>query len=206
MVPKLRTIDNIVVKFTVKTPPNIKGEPNHEAINEMMQQIYSNMVTPITPQSGGYHGHIGLITKPTLYTALSNTAWEDPAKPWIYRTVTANTIVAHNYKLHQKYNEALWIYNNDKALKNQVIDTVKDAYIKELKNKDTTFLGVTLRELPNHLIYWQGKEEKKMFINRRIWIVFPIRIGCFLPVRKIQRPLPPNHLTHHLSQRWYVDF
>ena len=34
----------------------------------------------------------------------------------------------------------------DKDLNNQVIDTAKDTYLKELKNKYTGFLGVTCRD------------------------------------------------------------
>ena len=40
----------------------------------------------------------------------------------------------------------------DRAIKNQVIDTVKDMYLKELNNEYTGFLGVTCHDLLKHLI------------------------------------------------------
>ena len=43
------------------------------------------------------------------------------------------------------------------ALKNQVINTIKYTYTKELKNKYTVFLGITRRDLIKHLIYRYGK-------------------------------------------------
>ena len=39
-------------------------------------------------QGGGYHGHIGLITKLKLYNNLSNAAWMDPLDPGVYLPVT----------------------------------------------------------------------------------------------------------------------
>ena len=45
----------------------------------------------------------------------------------------------------------------DEAFKNKVIETAKDTYIKELKNKYTLFLGVTCRDLLDHLTNRYGK-------------------------------------------------
>ena len=45
----------------------------------------------------------------------------------------------------------------DESLKNQVINSVKYTYLKELKNKHTGFLGVMFRNLLKHLINRYGK-------------------------------------------------
>ena len=45
----------------------------------------------------------------------------------------------------------------DKALKNQVINTLEDTYKKELKNNYISFSGVTFRYLLEHQIYWHRK-------------------------------------------------
>ena len=78
MAPNPRIIGDITAKLTVKNLPNIKGDPNYEATKKMIQLLYSNMKTPPMPQGGGHNDHIILITKPTIYTTLSNTACEDP--------------------------------------------------------------------------------------------------------------------------------
>ena len=81
MAPNPRIIGDITAKLTVKNLPNIKGDPNYEATKKMIQLLYSNMKTPPMPQGGGHNDHIILITKPTIYTTLSNTACEDPPPP-----------------------------------------------------------------------------------------------------------------------------
>ena len=53
MEPKTRTIDKNSFKFTIKTLPKIDGEPNYEAINEMMQPLFPNAATLPTMQGGG---------------------------------------------------------------------------------------------------------------------------------------------------------
>ena len=40
----------------------------------------------------------------------------------------------------------------DEALKNQDINSIKNIYLKEFKNRYTGFLGVTCHDFPEHLI------------------------------------------------------
>ena len=83
MVPKPITIDNIMTKFTIKTIPKMKGETNWKVIIIIMQLLYVKTTTLTTPQYGGYHIHIELIMKPTLYTTLPNTSWLGPVEPGV---------------------------------------------------------------------------------------------------------------------------
>jgi hypothetical protein len=45
----------------------------------------------------------------------------------------------------------------DGALKTQVIDTIQDTYLSEMRNKYTGYLGVTTRDLLDHLLDRYGK-------------------------------------------------
>ena len=45
----------------------------------------------------------------------------------------------------------------DEALKNLVIDTIEDTYMKELKNNYTTIIGVTCCDPIEHLLDIYGK-------------------------------------------------
>ena len=83
MTPKSKTIDSTSYQFTVKTLPKIKVEPDYEAINKMMKMMYAIVTNLLVPQGGGYHGHIVIITKPTLYTTFSTTMWGDPLDPGV---------------------------------------------------------------------------------------------------------------------------
>ena len=62
----------------------------------------------------------------------------------------------------QLQNEKVWrIYKNmgtmHEALKNQVIDTIEYMYLKELKNKYTSFPRVRYHDVIEHLIDQYGK-------------------------------------------------
>ena len=41
--------------------PIIEGGSNYKVIKEMVQLLYTNVVTLPTPQGGVHHGHIGII-------------------------------------------------------------------------------------------------------------------------------------------------
>ena len=72
-----------MAKFTAKPLPLIEGEPDYEVIKKMMQLLYANTATLLTPQGGVHHWHIGSIIKPTLYTNLGTTAWTNPPNPGV---------------------------------------------------------------------------------------------------------------------------
>eukprot|EP00957_Ditylum_brightwellii_P053486 4053456-Ditylum_brightwellii.AAC.1 len=46
-----------------------------------MQQQYENAATIPSSLGGGAHGHIRLVTEPTLYSSLSATAYNAPSAP-----------------------------------------------------------------------------------------------------------------------------
>jgi hypothetical protein len=48
-------------------------------------------------------------------------------------------------------------HSMDDALKAQVIDTIQDTYLCEMRNKYTGYLGVTTRDLLDHLLDQYGK-------------------------------------------------
>ena len=61
MTCKMKMINKIAAKVTVKTRLNIEVHCNYEAINEIMQILYAKTMTLLVPQKGGNHGHISLI-------------------------------------------------------------------------------------------------------------------------------------------------
>lgn len=154
-------IDDIVSKFPVKELPRIEGEPNYETINELVQILYGNAATLPTTLGGGANGHIGLIMKPTLYETLSDTPYAAPANPGPTAEVPANATAAAREQLRAEHADATKVFGNhnnmDEALKNQIIDAVDGAYINELRNRYTGFLGVHARDLIDHLMDRYGK-------------------------------------------------
>ena len=121
-----------------------------------MQLPYANAATHPIPQGGGHHGKIGIIVKPTLYTNFSITAWNNPPDPGVYPTVPTNSTTSYQDQLKIKHKEVQRIYDNegkmDKALNNQVINSIEDTYFKELNNKYTRLLGVRCCNIPKNIL------------------------------------------------------
>ena len=70
----------------------------------------------------------------------------------------------------------------DESLKNQVINSVKYTYLKELKNKHTGFLGVMFRNLLKHLINRYGKIVAVDLKSNNQWMNEPIE--SYQPIEK----------------------
>jgi hypothetical protein len=75
------SVDNIVSKFPNKTLPNITGEPDYEAINQLVQSLYGNAASLATTLGGGGHGHIGIIMTVPLYATQTSNPYVTPANP-----------------------------------------------------------------------------------------------------------------------------
>ena len=70
--------------------------------------------------------------------------------------VPLNLTMSHQGQLQLQHDKGRIIYENmgmmEKALKNQVIESTKDTYLKEFKKKYTSFLGVMCHDLLEHLL------------------------------------------------------
>jgi hypothetical protein len=155
------TVDAIVAKFPVKILPLINGEPDYDAINHMVQTLYGNAASLSTTLGGGAHGHIGIIMTPPLYATLTATPYAAPMDPGALPNIPHNASTATRELLRTEHHEERRVYDNhnnmDDALKAQVIDTIQDTYINEMRNKYTGYLGVTTRDLLDHLLDRYGK-------------------------------------------------
>ena len=61
--------------------PPIIGKPTYETLRAMVKRLYGNTVSVKTPNGGGAHGHLEMLTSPQLYAKISATRWtklEDP--------------------------------------------------------------------------------------------------------------------------------
>ena len=155
------SVDDIVSKFPIKTLPIITSEPNYESINKMVQTLYGNAASLSTTLGGGQHGHIGLIMTPTLYATLTETPYNEPNDPGVLPFIPPGSTAAARELINLQYKEERRIYdqhtNMDDALKSQIIDSIQETYINALRNKYTGYLGVTTRDLIDHLLDRYGK-------------------------------------------------
>ena len=155
------SVDDIVAKFPTKTISPIQGEPDYATISQLLQLLYGNAASLPTTLAGGQHGHIGLIMTAGLYATLSPTAYEAPPDPGPTPVHANNASVNKREQTTVEHSEARRVFNNhanmDDALKAFVIDSIEDTYLCEMRNKYTGYLGVTTRDLFDHLLDRYGK-------------------------------------------------
>ena len=162
MILRPKTINEVVDKFVINTLPTIIGEPDYEALNEMIQALYANATTLTTTLAGGKHGHISLIIKETLYTTLATvTPWEDSdsigARPIIATNITVTHTPKGQWDIRQ-ITPFFWKHrNHGQGPRQQIIETIEDNYIPELRNKYTGFMGVKTIYLVQHLMGRYGR-------------------------------------------------
>ena len=117
---------------------------------------------PLLPQhSEGGHGHIGIIMSPPLYATLTATPYISPHDPGTIPIIPPQSTAPAREQIRTQHKEDRRIFDNhnnmDDALKAQVIDTIDDTYICEMRNKYTGYLGITTRDLVDHLLDRYGK-------------------------------------------------
>jgi hypothetical protein len=178
------SVDDIVAKFPTKNIPIVTGEPDYATISNMVQLMYGNAASLSTTLGGGQHGHVGLIMTPVLYATLSVDPYTYPVDPGPTPILPNNTSTTARTNRLLQHTEARRIYDNnqnmDDALKAQVIDTISDTYLCELRNKYTGYLGVSTRDLFDHLLDRYGKitpadiEECKRRMNDSLDSTQPI--------------------------------
>ena len=101
----------------------------------------------------------------------------------------------------------------DDALKGQIIDIIEDTYLCELCNKCTGYLGVTTRDLLDHLIDGYGKittadfEANKSRLNELIDMTQTIDVffkqinGCIQYADDGEVPFTPEQILQmHIVQ------
>ena len=114
-----------------------------------------------------------------LYTTLApNTSYTAPIDPGLLPPMAANLAVVTRETRKTAHEEARRIYNKhtnmDDALIVQLIDSVDNNYFSEVRNKYTGYLGITTRDLIDHLLDRYDKitpadiEECKVRMNEPI--------------------------------------
>ena len=147
--------EEVLAKFPHKQLPRCDGEPNYEAIHEIMMAMYANAGAIPTTLGGGAHGHIRLIMDVTQYATLSGTPYVTPTAPVRGVLPTRATLVDRDV-IKQTYNHEKAIYDNhntvDEILKTQLQEAVEDIYLAQLRNHFTAYLGGTTKDMLDHLL------------------------------------------------------
>jgi hypothetical protein len=177
----------------------------------MVQLLYSNAATLATTLGGANHRHIGIITPAALYATLSVTPYVAPLDPGPIPIHAANATAAirETDRLNHKAEQKLFNNHNNMndALKTQIIDAVTDTYLGELRNSYTEYLGVTPRDLLDHLLEQYGRITASDIANcrtrmeaptdttRPIDMYFQTKDDCVQFATDGQVPFTPNQIV-----------
>jgi hypothetical protein len=158
---KAPTADAFYNSFASK-PEIIRGEPTYQKLVELRDSIYANASQFPTPLGGGKYGYLGAVIPNADYIALPHTvAFVLPANPGNFQAVgqagTANKIAdrLHAHLERQRQNvehDALM-----QALRNLIIESVEEQYIKSLRNKYTRYNAISPKKMLKHLMDNYGK-------------------------------------------------
>ena len=138
--------------------PNINkfpGRPNYDAIAAVHSKLKANAASVHSNLGGGAHGLLGLALQPGTYTVLTGQVFVPPENPGPTANVPSgltgpqiNEIVReheNNLKIWKQYNTV------EQALKQQLIASFEDIYLKSISNRHTGFASLTLLRMLQHL-------------------------------------------------------
>ena len=147
--------EKIVDFFPFPTISPIVGEPTYETICELHNKLNSNAASVHSNLGCGTLGHLVLTVSPTVYSTLSATAFIVPVNPGSEpvpsRNASRDTVSDARYS-YSKKKEAFDIYiATDKALRQLLLASVDEMFIRSLRHKYIGYGNVTTREILDHL-------------------------------------------------------
>jgi len=150
------TTDAILESFPRPTVQPIIGKPSYLPIAALTQQCTENAASIPSTLGGGAHGHAGQVLSAAAYAALPGTTpFIIPANPGPTPIIppgsTGPQIAAIERLFKQHQNIYQTSRNVDAALQQQILAAVPRKYIKALYNRTTGFMGISARQMLNHL-------------------------------------------------------
>ena len=156
------TAATILSRFTYQQLPRIQGVPDYNSITLVANDLKANAACIASELGGGALGHLALTVPTAVYATLSNTAFIIPvnpgaAPPNIAIASTAAQISANRDKYTDKLNTYRTYNNVQNALKQQLLASVDDIYVRTLRNVHTGYARVTTLQILSHLYQVYGR-------------------------------------------------
>ena len=131
------------------------GAPTYETINDVHTKLKANASSVPTTLGGGAHGLLGLMLGPATYLAITGHNFATPPNPGAQPVIAPGTtrpriegiVRAHASDL-RTYQEAS---RTDQALKQILLDSFDDKYLRGLRNRHTAYAGSTALQLIQYL-------------------------------------------------------
>ena len=152
-------VDGIIAAFPKSTIPPIHGEPDRITLIAMHKLLCANAASITTNLGGGNHGHLSLLMTAAEYLEETQKIFTPPTNPGEDPTTTKdpNDQASENdrFKRHVRVFEKY--QNTDKALKQQIEETIESDYLSSLHNELTGYSRVTSLQMLQHLYKTYGR-------------------------------------------------
>ena len=154
MTTSVPSVEDITNAFP--TPiTKITGKPNYKGLKNLKDQLKANAASIPTTLGGGTHGYLGLILSPAAYATIAATQFIEPIYPGQHPNIPAGTSTANTSTIVRRHTEDLhqWreFKNVNTTLKNQLLSTLDDIYIRTLKDHHVGYMNQSIRSILQHL-------------------------------------------------------
>ena len=143
--------DNLFKRYNITT---IHGEPTSKMLRKLQNEIKANAKSVYSNLVGRSHGHLGLVFTDSQYTLILPTPSVYPTHPGPlvipYGTTyhaNSNIWTAHTYRV-RLFQEVMGV---DQALMQQIVATVEEAYLADIRNRTTNYINNTVTDVLTHL-------------------------------------------------------
>ena len=160
MTSTLQTVQEIRKAFTHASPTKVIGEPTYHSIKTLHDHLKDNASCIASTLGGGAHGHLGLVLDPAFYQQLTAHPFPIPVNPGPHAVVPPGTNINLQRQLVRTFEYDNYTYQTyirtDQALKQQLLESVDNAYVEALKDSNTGYSQVTISQLLQHLYTTYG--------------------------------------------------
>jgi hypothetical protein len=149
---------NAMIALTLPHGPltKIGRQPTCDSVTCLCLEICKNAIAIHFARGGGQRSHLGMTMPAAEHSVMANTQpWVNPPVPGdlnlVANAATRQIAIATNACDRGTKACNAWIKLTNK-LKQQLIDAVGDAHLKELKHETSACAWCTIAELLNHLV------------------------------------------------------
>jgi hypothetical protein len=150
------TPEELIAGFPHSSLPKVTGEPTFEDLKVIRRLLNTNATSVASYESGGRHGHLGIIMINEEYFAMAVDVFPVPANPGPSATVVAGrmaAVITGTTRLHREATQFYRTYHNvDQAIKKLIIESFNDAYLNALSDEIVGYATCTSLQLLTHLL------------------------------------------------------
>jgi hypothetical protein len=184
------TPDKLIAGFPHSSLPKVTGEPTFEDLKVIWRLLNTNAMSVVSYESGGRHGHLGIIMTNEKYFAIAVDVFPVSNNPGPLAAVVAGMkagVIAETTRLHREATQVYRTYHNvDQAIKKLIIESFDDAYLDALSDKIVGYTNCTsLQFLTPLLTYYAMIAPTELTQN----------------YERLNTPYDPNQLIEMLFQQ-----